>query len=451
MTTTHDVLSYDVAIVGGGPGGTSAAIVLAHAGISVAVFEKEEHPRFHIGESILPRNALVLKELGLEEALAEVPKVAKFGAEFGWGNDAKTMRFGFTDGLLPGFPIFNIERAPFDKMLIDQARKAGAAVFENTPVQRIVKLDDDGAELIVAGDRTVRAKMLIDASGHGTVVGRHLQTRRNFDDPELQKVAYFAHFTNVERCSETPGHPSLFMCDEGWFWLIAINDDVMSVGFVTRPKFAKEIDVAPDRLLQWAVARCPMVRQRMRHARGPMTNRVLADFSYTCKPFAGAGYFLVGDAACFLDPIFSTGVTLAMVGGQEAARLTIARLRGAMSSRKAATKYRRFVAGSTSVFWRLIRNYYKQSFRELFMEGRGPLRVHNAVISTLAGQVFPRPVWALRWRLRFFDLCVWAQKHFALTPHRPVFKLRDESPVPLSMANETSAVQSNEAASLIAV
>jgi flavin-dependent dehydrogenase len=221
------------------------------------------------------------------------------------------------------------------------------------------------------------------------------------------------------------------MCDEGWFWIIGLNETKTSVGFVTRPSFVKQINVAPERLLQWVIARTPVVRHRMRDATGTGDNYVLADFSYTCKPFAGPGYFMVGDAACFLDPVFSTGVTLAMVGATEAAKHAAAILRRQVDPRRAHRQYIKFVSGSTSIFWWIIRNYYKHSFRELFMNGMGPVQMHRAVISILAGQVFPRPCWALRWRLKAFAFCVWAQQYVALCPRRRAFSLLNEQPVEL--------------------
>jgi flavin-dependent dehydrogenase len=420
---------YDAIIIGGGPAGSTTALVMSRNGLKVCLLEKDRHPRFHIGESILPRNADVIKELGLEDELKKLPHLVKLGAEFGLGNDFRSMTFSFTDGgLLPGSPVFNIERSVFDKMLIDQARKAGADVHEETAVRTIDRLEEGFVQVSTA-TRQITGRVIMDCSGHGTVVGRHLKQRRNFDDPNLQKVAYFQHFEHVERLpGDMDGYPSIFMCDEGWFWIIGLNEWRTSVGFVTSPSFVKQVKVPPDRLLQWAVARCPVVRHRMRNAVGEPTNQVLADFSYTCKPHAGPGYFLVGDAGCFLDPIFSTGVTLAMVGGVEAANLATAVLRGQMPVARARQNYISFVENSTGILWRLIRRYYNHSFRELFLNGTGPHNVHGAIISVLSGQVFPRPIWAIRWRMRLFELCEFLNRYVPMVPRRARFSLVAEKP-----------------------
>ncbi|MBX3359036.1 MAG: tryptophan 7-halogenase [Phycisphaeraceae bacterium] len=424
---------YDVVIAGGGPAGSTAAILLSRAGFSVCVLEKDRHPRFHIGESILPRTMPLLRELGIDRAVLALPHVAKFGAEFGFGNDPATRTFSFTDGLLPGVPVFNIERSCFDELLLNTARDSGADVLEQCAVKSISRLSEGDIELECAAG-PVRGRVLLDASGSSTLVGRELNLRRNFEDPELQKVAYFQHFDGVERLPDRgAGHPAILMCDEGWFWLIALNESTTSVGFVTRPSFVRTLGVPPTRLLQWAIARCPVVRHRMRGATGSNENAVLSDFSYRCRPYCGPGYFLLGDAACFLDPIFSTGVTLAMMSASCAADLSAEMLRGVMRPATAQRRYRRHIECGTRPFWRLIRSYYKHSFRELFVHGTGPLQIPGAIISILAGQVFPRQPWSLRWRHLAFEVFVWLQQYAELSPRRAPFCLAAQPPDELPM------------------
>ena len=421
--------SYDAVVVGGGPAGSISAMIMARAGLRVCVVERERHPRFHIGESVLPRAEQLFRELGLSDKIRKLPHLRKLGAEFGFGNDPATMKFWFRDGLIPGDPIFNIERSYLDSLLLEEARTAGAEICERTAVREIVSLAD-GAIEIATDAGNVRGRTLIDASGQSTLLGRRLKTRRNMSDPELQKVAYFQHFHGVEQLEgEAAGNPGIIMCDEGWFWLIGLTQEKTSVGFVTRPSIIREVNVAPSRLLRWAIARCPVVRDRMKKATGPEENEVIADFSYACHPAAGPGYFLAGDACCFFDPIFSAGVTMALLGAAEAAKQSIAMLRGNISPATARRNYIRYVNGSVETFWRLIRAYYRHSFRELFLEGRGPFEMHRAVIAVLAGQAIPRATWALRWRLELFHLCVRLQKYFSLVPRRRHFSLFSESPV----------------------
>jgi 2-polyprenyl-6-methoxyphenol hydroxylase-like FAD-dependent oxidoreductase len=167
----------------------------------------------------------------------------------------------------------------------------------------------------------------------------------------------------------------------------------------------------------------------MRNATGPGENIVNADFSYRCRPFAGPGYFLLGDAACFLDPIFSTGATLALASAMHSVERLVAVLKGTETITHARRQHIRYIEDSTGIFWRIIRGSYTHSFRELFLNGTGPLSVHRAMISLLAGNVFPRPVWALRWRMRLFELFMIAQRYFPLVPHRSDFSLMSEKPV----------------------
>ena len=415
----------DVLVIGGGPGGAAAAIVLARAGHSVRVLEKATFPRFHLGESILPCSYPLLDRLGLRGRLDALPHVPKFGAEFVMGDDeATSRRFRFADGLTPGSRTFNVERGVFDQMLLDAAGEAGATVEQGVAVDGVNRLSHGDCE-VAAGGRVHRAKSVVDASGHGTVIGRHLGLRRPLRD--LRKAAHYAHFTGVRRLpGDAAGHPTIVMCEEGWFWIIAINESKTSVGFVCDPEFAKRVGVDARQLLRWAVDRTPVLRDRMAEAEGPGENGVISDFSYTCDTFAGDGHFLVGDAACFLDPIFSTGTSLALNGGVNAAGLLDRVLRGELSPARAAAAHDRFTRDSTAIFWKLIRGYYRHGFRELFLNGTGPVRMHKAVISVLAGDVYPRPAWSLRWRLSLFHRCVDLQERTGrLVPRRARFALRD--------------------------
>lgn len=432
MSTTPE---HDVLVLGGGPAGATAARQLALGGLRVLVLEKESHPRFHVGESFLPRSLEQLRELGLEERLRVLPRVRKLGAEFleGHGEDEPS-RIWFSDALGGGeAESFNIARAPFDAMLLGAAREAGAEVREDTPVREILELEDGSVRVAVDGGE-VRARYLLDASGQGTVVGRHLGTRRVL--PSLKKVAYFGHFQGVARDpGATGGFISIVLCREGWFWLIPLDEATTSIGLVLHHGDARQLPVPASQILGWAIRRCPAMAARCRRASFPEANGVTADFSYTCRPYAGPGYFLLGDAAAFIDPIFSTGVCLGMMSAVEAARHVAALVRdGGRSAEVRRRAYTRYIERSSRPFFRLVEGFYRHSFRELLLSESGPLEMHRALIAVLSGHVFPRPAFALRWRLRLFELFVILQRRFELAPHREPFSLFAASAEPVDDA-----------------
>lgn len=418
----------DIAIIGAGPAGSIAALCAARAGMRAIVLEKGSHPRFHVGESFLPRTLEQLRDLGLDDRLRRIPHTRKLGASMVWGDApaAETMNFPFSMSLGSRHEAFNMERAPFDAMLAQAAQDAGADIRENDPVVTIERLEA-GHVRLQARSGEVRARLLLDASGQGSVLGRHLKTRRSLDG--LANIAYFNHFTGVKRRAGEPGGMPVFpLVKEGWFWLIPLDDTRTGVGMVMQANAAKRAGIPANRMLAWGIARAPVMRELMADCDLSRPNQVISDYSYSCAPYAGPGWAMLGDAATFIDPIFSTGVCLGMMGAEEAVRQAPAMMAGGEKAAAARAQYEQFVRRASEQYLTLVRGFYTQPFRELFMTGRGPLQMHRAVMTALAGDLFPRAPLGVRWRLALFELCRRAQSRVALTPQRAPWSLLEAEP-----------------------
>jgi flavin-dependent dehydrogenase len=420
--------TWDMIIIGGGPAGSLAGLEAVRRGRRCIILEKAKFPRFHVGESFLPATLDLLKKIGLEAEFRKLPHTRKFGAEFCMGSGGLPLEIDFADGYCDGKEAFNIERSIFDNMLLREAAKAGVSVREELTVRQIGRLTDGDVEVVSDSGEKIRGRYLLDASGQGTVIGRHLGTKVPVADPNLQKVAYAGHFEKVILAEgKAAGNPVIVMMDEGWFWIIPLSQTRTSVGMVLGTAVAKKVmdeqQIPADRMLQWGIANCPVMKERMQHALGKETNAVVADFSYKCEPYAGAGYFLIGDSAAFMDPIFSTGVCVASQGALSAVGLVDDILNHRIKPGRAREIYIHQIDSATRTFFKLIGQYYDHSFRELFMQGKGPLSVHRALIGLLAGNVFPKTPWKIRWRTKIFDYLVEINRKRQIVPRRRRFSI----------------------------
>lgn len=398
MIRNTPVEMHDVIVIGAGPAGSAAAIQLARAGHDVLMVDRAEFPRFRIGESLLPHTQRIIRELGLLDRIADLPHVEKRGLEITFGDlthEPTAIPFDVIMGDREK-RTFNIRGELLDKMMSDAAMESGATIRFNESVESIDQLAAGDVRLTLTSGE-VRAKWIIDASGPACVLGRHLGHRKL--DSRFRNVAYFEHYTGVDRPSgEFEGYASVAMCREGWFWMIPLDEETTSIGVVIDDSLGRHIPVPAKERLQWAIRNCPQMAQRMAKAEGPDTNRVISDFCYTCAPYAGPGYFMVGDASAFIDPVWSTGVSLGLEGGLHAARQIDQLLKGKVRESVAIRRHDAWISKHRRLFMNLISYFYKHSFRELLVAGDGPFEVHRALVTLLAGEVFGGMTWDVKWR-----------------------------------------------------
>ena len=382
----------DVLVIGGGPAGSTISALLAEKGWQVTLLEKDRHPRFHIGESLLPMNLCILERLGVLDQVREIG-VPKYGADFHSeaANDLRRTYY-FGGAMDKRHPYaFEVRRSEFDHILLKNSAAKGVDVREGIRVAD-VDLRGGHARVVHALDEQGNkhcweARYVIDASGRDTFLGKRLNLKvRN---PTHGSAAIFAHFTKaVRRTGRDEGNISVYWFRYGWFWMIPLKDDVMSVGAVCWPEYLKGRKNSPEEFLWDTVKLCPGAHARLKDARMVGEARATGNYSYSSKRIYGDGYLLVGDAFAFVDPVFSSGVYLAMVGAEQGAIVVDQCLRDERAGKKLLRQYDRRTRRALRLFSWFIYRFTSPAFQRLFMHPRNMFRMQEAVISMLAGDLF---------------------------------------------------------------
>ena len=439
----------DLLVIGGGPAGSTAATLLTQRGYRVALFEKDRHPRFHIGESLLPANLPLLERLGVAEQVRAIG-MRKWGAEFVSHWDGRRQDFRFAEAWNKSLPMaYQVRRSVFDEILIRRAAQVGAEVIEGARVREVEIAGDtlpDGApsEMPVRAQvqyedgrvQSWQARFLVDASGRDTFLANRLQVKRR--DPKHNSAAIFGHFSGAQRyAGEREGHISIYWFDHGWFWFIPLSDGATSVGAVVWPYYLKSRTVPVRDFLLATIALCPPLAQRLSGAQ--LINEVQAtgNYSYHCTRSHGARYLLLGDAYAFIDPMFSSGVMLAMhsafAGAETVDRCLREPARAAAALRTFDEIMRR---GPREYSWFIYR-VTSPTMREMFLGPRNIWRVKEALLSLLAGDIFgATPIWtslrAFKWLYRLISLRHPGRSAHAWRRRRVNIQPADPGPLPAS-------------------
>jgi 2-polyprenyl-6-methoxyphenol hydroxylase-like FAD-dependent oxidoreductase len=395
---------YDVLVVGGGPGGSSAATFLSRGGLRVALAEREAFPRFHVGESLLPANMPVLERLGVLDAVRARGFLVKYGAYFHDQDMDLGYQFFFREGKPWPSYTYEVQRGEFDKILLDHAAgQPNVTLLQPTTVERVA-FDDEGVTATVsdaAGAREIRARFLVDASGRDAFIATRHGRRRPIEG--LGKVALFAHFQGGRRWpGKEAGNIRIFSFEPGWFWYIPFHNGTSSVGCVLHARTVRGREGDLEQLYESLIAQCRGLAEALDGAPRITSVHSAANFSYQTEPAVGDRFVCVGDAIAFLDPIFSSGVYLATQSAELSSIEIVKAFRENRFEARRFRAYQRAIRRGMQPFQRFIRNFYDPSFTEMFLKPREFAGMVDGVTGVLAGGAFLRMTLRMRLSLEVF-------------------------------------------------
>lgn len=393
--------SVRVLVIGGGPAGATAAGLLAQQGLEVMVAEREHFPRYHIGESILPSSLPILELLGARQKIEKHGFQVKHGVYFRWGPDEWSVHFNeLGDNTAYAWQVV---RSEFDEILLNHAAELGADVNQGLTIRELRFEDGRPVAATWARSRdagktgTIAFDYLIDASGRGGILANRYLKSRRFNET-FKNIAVWRYWTSAGSLPGGPdGSTGVFSLPGGWFWVIPLHDGTQSVGLVTgREAFNKRRQElgSNQAVYEEAIEECPGVRAVLDGARPVSELRLEQDYSYTADKFTGPGYLLTGDAACFLDPLLSTGVHLATFSGMAAAASVGSVLRGELPEREAFDFYQRTYRRAyermvllVSAFYETYRgrDYHFYNAQQLSFREKQDLRLHESFVRIVAG------------------------------------------------------------------